>query len=233
MENKIKLQFKYSLELETERVLNTIKKWDWYKEHDYWPRLPEKMDAKKVKELSNVEIRKIVSEEYSKDFFIPVCVNIEKEWQKFSDLEKKICLIGFKTQKSYIIQLTKYGMSGSYGTPNKIILSALRAEPVPVLIHEIVHLLIENLIKKYMIKQFVKERIVDLTVARLYPELKHMQNQLTEVENNKIDAIFNMFYPNVCEVIKQVSVLNNEKVKVKSKSRTEEKQEHYRNYINR
>lgn len=207
MKNKIKLQFEYSVGSETQRVLNTIKKWGWYMEHGYKPRLPEKFDITKIHDYNKAEVHEIISKEYSEDFYEPVCDKINTEWQKYCDFKDKIENLDLNMQNTYIIQLTKYGTSGSYKIPNKVVLSTRCKEPVPVLIHEMIHLAIEDSIIKYGIEQFAKERIVDLILAKIYPDFSKMQNQLTDKENQKIDKIFNKFFPDIKEIIKQISKL--------------------------
>jgi len=231
--NSTDFQFKYSIESETQRIINTIKKWQWYTKNGYKPRLPEGFLIEKIYKYSKSQIAQLVSNEFVKNDYNLACDKIVNDIKKYCDFSKKISSLGLKPQEKYEIYLTKYGTSGSYKLPNKIVLSIRRENPVPVLIHEMIHLSIEELILKFQINQFIKERIVDLILDKIYPSLKNMQNQLSESESNKIDAIFNMFYPNIKEIIKQISALSGIDSQNQLKTTAADKQKHYRNYINR
>ncbi len=86
-------------------------------------------------------------------------------------------------------------MGGSYDIPNIIVLNiaSKNIELLPKIIcHEMIHLCIEPLVQKYTTPHWYKERIVDLTFRRLFPEMAFEQNLPNEVL--VIDPIFNQYY---------------------------------------
>jgi hypothetical protein len=73
-------------------------------------------------------------------------------------------------------------------------------------VHEAIHISIEEMINKYGLSQWQKERIVDLTVEAFFPGLKEMQP--TGI-NEEIDKIYKDTYPDIETIIKKVGELNN------------------------
>ncbi|MFC1700789.1 hypothetical protein ACFLZ0_01485, partial [Patescibacteria group bacterium] len=105
---------------------------------------------------------------------------------------------------SYDLILTKYGTGGSYNLPNRIILNFNKKTPndiIRIIIHEIIHLLIQPLIEKFEIEHWPKERIVDLMLSKIMPELTKMQKLSQNTE--KIDKLFNKFFPDIEKIIKE------------------------------
>ena len=62
---------------------------------------------------------------------------------------------------SHVIRLTNYGVGGSYNLPSLVVLNINMKMLVKTVVHEIIHLMIQDLIDKYEIKQWEKERVVD------------------------------------------------------------------------
>lgn len=70
-------------------------------------------------------------------------------------------------------------------------------------VHEMVHLFIDDLIKKYKIGHWQKERIVDLIFSELYPELNKIQP--ISIDTKGLDNIFYKYFPDVNKIILEVS----------------------------
>ena len=65
-----------------------------------------------------------------------------------------------------------------------------------MIVHEIIHLLIESKIKKYKIQHWEKERIVDLILNSekfIFLEYNYWQNNYNGVEKY-IDVLFNSYF---------------------------------------
>lgn len=157
----MKLETKFGIEFELNRVKNTLAKWDWYILQGYKPKLPEGIN----KESSEKDIKEQIIREYNKKRYEEVAEKIKsdfciiqdrlfEELQKFFNLDIKI---------DFLIYLTSYGTGGSYNLPNTIILNINNKQSgYKTIVHEIIHLLIENQVKKYEVSHWEKERIVDL-----------------------------------------------------------------------
>lgn len=207
----IKIKIKYSIEDEIKRIITTIKKIDWFIEQGYdFDKLtfPKSLPIAKIKLVTEEEIKSFVEEEYNIEDFDNNAKYLKSEWLKIGViLSEKIQKIGIKPEDEYFIYFTKYGMGGSYHRPKSVILNITRKWNVGLLrtvIHEIIHLSIEDLIMEYKIKHWAKERIVDLIFADFFPEFSKMQNIPNTEE---VDIVFNKYYPNIKKIITEVSRL--------------------------
>jgi len=200
-----KLNIKYSAQIELDRVMGSIKKLPWFRENNYLISLPEG-----ISELSSEEkIKEVVEKEYSENILV-----YEKEkdsllerWEEHSKiLEKKLKECSLIFHPEYEVFFSAYGVGGSYQLPNLLIVNAKKGYQIGLLrtvIHEIIHLAIEEDIQKYGIEHWAKERIVDLTFEKFFPELVKKQNILIPTE--KIDNIFTEHYPNMEETLSLLS----------------------------
>lgn len=203
-ESEPKLEILFSKDFEVNRVNKTIKDYPWLKEHGYtkWLKLPTD-----ISETSNVEdVSAAVSLEFDNEFYKKYADYIEKE---LPNIEKKLEILksikSFDLKDSYIIRLTKYGTGGSYHYDSKkgeVILNVNTDELIGSIVHEIIHIGIEELIKKYNVKHWHKERIVGLISEKLFPGLKKLRKTKESVSN--IDAVFDYFFPDVEAIIKSI-----------------------------
>jgi hypothetical protein len=192
----IKLIIEFSIELEIKRVTSTLAKMDWYKSNGYNPLLPANLK----------DIGTSVRDEHEEVIFKKVSSKIEDQWLVYGhDLPIKFQELGLKYQNNYHIQLTKYGVKGSYNLPNLIILNIKERkiqDIIRTVIHEIIHLSIEDLIIECKISHWQKERLVDLIFAKIYPSLNKMRETKTNAEI--VDVSFNKYFPDVEKVIKDL-----------------------------
>lgn len=214
----ININILYSKEIDKERVLYTVGRWDFYKQYynTEWIKLPANVDKEKISNYSEVDILKNVEEEYPN--------NLEKIYRKaeqeilssWEEVSKKIENVsdqtGIKFPNELDIQLTCYGMGGSYHLPNKIILLAIKLNLIATIVHELIHLVIEGWIQEYKVDQPKKERIVDLFMSKyfgdMFPERvipEFSQKVYQKIDYKKIDEIFENFAPNMEAVIREVS----------------------------
>lgn len=192
----INLEFDFSIDSEIKRVDNTLAKLDWYKNNGYNPNLPSNL--KNIKES--------VQEEYEESLFIKAKNKILADWGKYQiDMPQKLQHLGLNFHSVYKIQLTKYGVRGSYNLPNLIILNIRDRESsdiIRTIIHEIIHLCIEDWIIESKVLHWQKERLVDLIFERIYPEM----NKMREPKDGSqiIDEIFKTYFPDIKKVIKSI-----------------------------
>lgn len=201
----------YSKEFEVQRVINSIKKLDWYLEHGYDKHLsfPQLLQKEELKNYSEEEIKDAVIGEYSGDFYKDYERFLLDNWQSISaEIDLAFSKSDLPKQEEYRIYFTKYGTGGSYDLPNSIIIRIKNQSPESVgatVIHEIIHLAIEGDIKKHGIGQREKERIVDLFFARNFTKQPPMKQKIYESMNTeKIDRVFDENFPNVKKAIESL-----------------------------
>lgn len=214
----IKLDFIYSEKEDVDRILYTISKWGFYQQnYDVNQiRLPAKLDRAKIKECLKDEIMDGVRKEYlnnSTKIYKKVEQEILDNWQKVSEKIEEVSVeTGINFPGELKIQLTCYGIGGGWWLPNKIILVATRFYPLATIVHELIHLTIEDWIQKYKVGQAQKERIVDLFMSKYFGDLfpdrlipKWSQQVYQKIAYQEIDEIFEKFEPNMETVIEKVS----------------------------
>jgi len=206
------LKIKYSVDFESQRVFSMIKKIEWFNKMGYKINLPEKiksMDLNRVGKITKKGIKKIITKEYKVQDYQKIESIIEKKWSDVSiKLSRNLSTINLKHELFYVLILTKYGTGGSYSLPNKIILNFNKKTPynlIRIIVHEIIHLSIQPLIEKFGIGHWTKERIVDLIMAKVMPELAKMQNLPQNTE--KIDKLFDNFFPDIEKTIRKCTQL--------------------------
>ncbi|MHB0977870.1 MAG: hypothetical protein ACYC1K_00450 [Minisyncoccota bacterium] len=198
-----KLEVVFGIDREIERINSTIAKLPWYREQGYsnvHTNLP-----KQLSESSGVEdVTNTVSAEFSDEKYNDFSNYIKEEWEAVSkELEKLREIYGFKLLDNYTLTLTKYGSGGSYNSNHGEVIVNIefrtREKIIGIIIHEIVHIGIQHLIEKYAVKHWYKERLVDLLVDKLFPDLKRMQ-KINE-DTTDVDEAFNKFFPDLEKII--------------------------------
>jgi len=184
------LNIRFSKDFEARRVKTCLEKLDWYKAQGY-----------------HVDLPKIgIDEEYREEDFLVFDNLIKDEWPKYEDkLSQTLAsLRGGEVQENYNINLTKYGVGGSYSLPNTVIINISQQNNViSTVMHEIIHLTIDKLIRKYKIEHWQKERIVNLISLKIFPEMFKLQRDPKNTEI--IDQEFKANYPNIELIIKNIS----------------------------
>jgi len=189
------LKIQYSLELEKQRIKNAIDKLSWYEKLGYKPRFPQNINPKTD---SLEKIYKALQNEYIEKDYKTISINLAKDFANledyfFSNLEK---LCGKKINRTFQLILTRYGVGGSYSLPNKILYNfEMSYSSINIILHEIVHLVIEPYILKYQIEQNKKERVVDLILKSELIALSNYEMQKRgEKHSNLIDPIFKQYF---------------------------------------
>jgi len=202
----IKINLIYSKAYELERVQSTINDIVWLKKNNYRFSLPSGVNG--LEKISKDKLNELIDSEYSEDDFKIaehyILKDIDYIQKNISQIQSKLSNVN----KLNIINiyLTKYGTGGSYNRPNNIIIN-LQAKPYEFLIktvmHECVHLLIEDKIQKYNISHWQKERIVDLIMDKELNSRFKMQNIPTTL-TKCVDMAVEEHYPNIDNILNAI-----------------------------
>ncbi|MEK7578943.1 MAG: hypothetical protein AAB460_00180 [Patescibacteria group bacterium] len=203
----MELHFRYSPESEADRIGYTLDKYRWYKENNYRINLPDSLKAKAEcgERVEDEEITKVVTEEFDTVAYDNAIKLLESEFRKIErDFTKNLKSLGVPVHDTYTISLTKYGVGGSYSLPNNVQVNIDYGRTISwiTLAHEIVHLAIEEWVKKYKIEHWTKERMVDLIMDRFFPGEVNIQGKPEDLKEVKI--AFDSHFPNIQKVIEEV-----------------------------
>lgn len=154
------INIKFGIDVELERIKKTLEKLDWYNSQGYNVKLPKNINKKSSKK----EIRDKIIEEFNESEYVNVKTRIKNAsvFNEQAFFKKLNDVFGNNISKEVHVYLIAYGVYGSYNLPNTIFLRFNQKNIVKTIIHEIIHLLIEEKIQKYKIEHWEKERIVDL-----------------------------------------------------------------------
>ena len=160
----VKLIIKYGKKFEMQRIMFTLSKLKWYNAEGYKLKLPKIPSSS-----SEEEIEEAIEKEFSEEDFQKAKDRLEKDWKQIkTNFIKKIKEITGKFPPKIInVFLTKYGTGGSYYTPNKIVINAPYKNLIEVLKHEILHLLLEEEVRKRKFSQKDKEKFIDERMEKL------------------------------------------------------------------
>jgi hypothetical protein len=194
--------------------LKRIERLSWFKEQNYNFTLPQHKAFDELysrpEKITKAEFSKLeptfVSEVYRTDVFNKGLSVLKSTEKTASKALKKLLLLnqnwGFKLFPRYEIVLTLYGPGGSYNEKTgKVIIKTtpdgkfIRPNVANSIVHEMVHIGIEdNIVKKYNLEHWEKERIVDLICSVYLGNI--LSNYRTQrVRNKNIDQFIN--YENI------------------------------------
>lgn len=200
----IPITFKYGIEQEVKRVVNTIETKAWLTNNGYRFSLPQGFDDSQ----SNGDelIKRLIQEEYNRADYEIAEAAISKSWKGNCKLMKEINdkLVDSHQLDELNVILTKYGTQGSYIQPNSVIINISAVPPeflIKTVVHEAVHLMIERLIKKNAVDHWVKERIVNLIVDFEFKSRFKMSPAPEWVI--LVDEIFKKHYPDLESIMKK------------------------------
>jgi hypothetical protein len=207
-----KIKVTFNKEYDIQRVINTIKRLDWYTENNYNYKnisFPKMLNKEKIKDYSDKEIEDAVIAEYSDNLYKENEKFLLDNWASISEeIKFAFSRSGLLLQDEYKVYLTKYGMGGSYDLPNVVIINLINSFRVGMLktiIHEIIHLGIQKYVDEYKINQGQKERIVDLFFLKNFPRRVFTQNVYMSMNTEKSDQIFDDNFPDMKAVIEKIS----------------------------
>jgi len=206
----IKLSIVYSKEFELERIKNTVKRLDWYLSNKISLSslsFPKNLDINRLKDLSEEEMASAVNEEYDETKFISEAESITQMYGKYEiKLEEFIKNINLPVIPEIKIQLTCYGVGGSYSLPNEIISNITKHYSLGLLksvLHEIIHLHIQHLIDKYKIGQWEKETLVNSLYEKVFPDIPKKND--IPIDTTKTRKIFEENFPYIEKIISLIN----------------------------
>lgn len=203
----MKISIFYSKENETNNVKEIFKEKDWYLEHNYRVFLPNNLSLENPT-FNLTTISQSVNDDYKElDYQLVAEFLKSKESWLSSIVEPALKKIDKTALDSYEVYLTKYGVGGGYELPNKIGLDIKKDRDglIKTLVHEIIHLSIEEEIARNKVGHFHKERVVDLLTQKLFPEIVRTPKNMPEEAKKVVDPIFEKFFPNVDKIIKNIN----------------------------
>jgi hypothetical protein len=207
---EIQFLIKYSRDFEVKRVLSTQKRLKWYFDNGYNLSnsvLPKNINVEELEKASEKEIIEYVSKEYNSEFFKQHEESINSLLPEYlGKLRSCLSEIGIELLPNIEIRLTKYGIAGSYNVPNVVIANISKFFNIGLIrniLHEIIHLHIQDLIDKYKIGQWEKEIIVDSLFEKFFPDIFKKQNY--KIDASKAQKIFLGNYPNIELIISSVA----------------------------
>jgi len=206
MEETIKITFEFSKELEAKRIIYTINRLDWYLNNNYsldWMSFPKSFNVNNLTSISESEILKAVEKEYEPNKYISAVESLNQLYDPYEiRLRKFVESLSLPIISNIVIDLTFYGMGGSYHVPNKIISNISKYSGNELLrnvLHEIIHLHIQHLIDKYKIDQWEKETLVNLLFTTAFPDISKKNNVPIDIKN--IETIYKANFPDVEKII--------------------------------
>lgn len=193
----------FSTKEEVFRLKQTQAKLAWYKEQGYRITVPVGLD---LENATIEEIERVVSLEFDESVYKQKQDELEIIWGKEREtFIKNLATLGLPIQKEYLLSLTRYGVGGSYGLPNRIQMNFNYGYEhlSKIIFHEIIHLTIEQLIKDHNIEHWTKERLIDLIFNKFFPNKKSLQRNPENSEH--VQNIFDEHFPNITKIISLLS----------------------------
>lgn len=202
----MKISIFYSKENEINNVNEIFKEKDWYLEHNYRVCLPNNLSLENPT-FDLAIVSQSVNDDYNElDYQLVAEFLKTKESWLSSIVEPALKKIDKMALDSYEVYLTKYGVGGGYELPNKIGLDIKKDRDglIKTLVHEIIHLSIEEEIARNKVGHFHKERVVDLLTQKLFPEITKTPKNMPEEAKKVVDPIFNEYYPDIEKITKNI-----------------------------
>ena len=205
----MKISIFYSKENEINNVKEIFNEKDWYLEHNYKVYLPNNLSLENPT-FDPTIVSQSINDDYKElDYQLVAEFLKSKESWLSSIVEPALKKIDKTALDSYEVYLTKYGVGGGYELPNKVGLDIKKDHDglIKTLVHEIIHLSIEEEIARNKVGHFNKERVVDLLTQKLFPEITKTPKNMPEEAKKVVDPIFNENYPDIEKILSNVSAI--------------------------
>lgn len=145
----IDLKINYSVEFEVERISETLRQLDWFKNKGYNVSLPSSLSVSNPADISREEIKNSVITEYVENDYKTQKDYLLMNWSDVAtQLSEELSKVALVSLNQYKIFLSKYGTAGSYHYPDQIILNIKFKYEKGLLrttAHEIIHLIINSI----------------------------------------------------------------------------------------
>ena len=211
----IPIEVSFPLEEEILRVKNAVDRYQWFVENKYRLNLPNDMREKleRGEKVTDDDIRADVENEYSDEKYREVAEEITESLKKESEtFFKNLKSLGQPLPEKFHVFMSVYGVGGSHRYPDTVIVNINKRTTTKILrtvFHEMTHIAIQDLIELHNISQWTKERLVDLAMNKFFPDKPSLQRDPEHAE--QISAIFEREFPNIEQIILEVSRLEIQK----------------------
>jgi len=187
------LDIRYGIESELEIIRNTLRNTGWLTTHGYRTILPRGTFHNCTPKQLRTKISKEIHETDYQNTENKIAHAFSQTSRRFTrELRKRFSIV----PDIVIVYLTNYGVGGSYQPPNIITLNINNMMGINTLYHEIVHLVLKPLIKRFKITHWEEERTVDLILnSKEFKFLKYASWQRSYRGVGKyVDAVFNRLF---------------------------------------
>ncbi|MFA5022869.1 MAG: hypothetical protein WC385_00405 [Candidatus Paceibacterota bacterium] len=219
LEQLPELEFEYSPETELEQVKGLLRptKRKFFVEKKYKVDLPKGVSLEDEREWLGEELLSLIESEIDKEKAFKIRQEVEEAWPWIIDkLKQLLGELELVIPANYRVRFTNYGPGGQFNPPNGIILSISDSKNWPeriprTLVHEAIHDAIHHLIKKYGFDSgnpdghWVKEHIVDRLMKKVVPDSHLQKTQLDSKKIEKMDKIFDQYYPNLEKILEEIN----------------------------
>lgn len=205
------LKYTYSENLEISRLLYTLNRLEWYLNNGYsldYISFPEGLVVSNTaRGVDEEKVALLVKKEYNSNKYKEAAESLDNLYRNYKQiLGIFINKISLGILPEIEVVLSRYGIGGSYHLPNKIVCNIAKMYNIGLLratLHEIIHLHIEPLIKKYQINHWSKESIVNLLFQSAFMDIYKESD--TRNNEGSVKQAYDKFFPDIEKIISTVS----------------------------
>jgi len=168
----MRLQFLYSKNNEKEKSLNIYDEYQWFIDNNFPIVLPKFYDeiyknSKKNKKLFTKQLGVEINKIYNRNDYQAKSKVIRNNWKKIENKFFEILSnLNLKVRNKYFCHISLYGPEGQFNYPDIVSLRVANSKDIKnaneTIVHEIIHLLIYNEVKKLKLNYQQTEDLVDL-----------------------------------------------------------------------
>ena len=182
--------------------MSTLSNMSWLKNNHHKAVLPLMLEEADFKNYE--KIKQIVEQEYLESDYLGPKTYIEEH--EIEILPRLVEFISSELHQDvppvYQIFLTKYGVGGRYRKPNTVLVnikSKYELGLMRCLAHEIIHIAVEDFIRKYEVEHWIKERLVYLLLSKCLP--LYAKDDRLPVDVTALDRSFEKYFPDIEKVL--------------------------------
>lgn len=199
----MQLSFHYSPDYELFRVKYTLKKLGFYTDNGYTVDLPPGV----TETSSSDDIKAAIERDFNESMYSAYGETLQAKCAEHADIISALQAEGIIRTEPYTIYLTRYGVGGSYGPPDEVVLKVWSPEvtdrTLGTLLHELIHLKIAWWVEDFEVSHWRTERLVDLVGQKFFPQLREAQAITEDVQI--VDAAFAAHFPDLARIVAEIS----------------------------
>ena len=183
----MKINFIINKQTELENLLDEIDSRDKVLSYGLETILPEEgVFVEYLKTKNTEKVERYLTSVFDAKKYEKTAGLVKEEWTKVKDdfLQNLVEKTKLDPAEKYDVQITMYGPGGSYQLPNRIILRAAKnsdvSDSADTIMHEIIHLLIEKIVKKNKLNHNGKENLVNIIIERVFSQQTSLKKENTE-----------------------------------------------------